>query len=125
MILLLQNLLTLKIILFSEKRNFLYKSLLAGGINPEDPDNPLDNKEHVLMAFFKNKLAAVLNTGWVKALIIVIFAAYLSGACYGVTKIKEGLERRKLSKNDSYSVVFFDREDEYYREFPYRIQVGI
>lgn len=99
--------------------------MLAGGINPEDPDNPLDNKEHVLMAFFKNKLAAVLNTGWVKALIIVIFAAYLSGACYGVTKIKEGLERRKLSKNDSYSVVFFDREDEYYREFPYRIQVGI
>lgn len=37
--------------------------------------------------------------------------------------MKEGLERRKLSKDDSYSVKFFDLEDEFYREFPYRIQV--
>lgn len=45
------------------------------------------------------------------------------GAGYGLTQIKEGLERRKLSKDDSYSVKFFDLEDEFYREFPYRIQV--
>lgn len=37
--------------------------------------------------------------------------------------MREGLERRKLSRSDSYSVEFFDREDKYYREFPYRIQV--
>uniref|UniRef100_A0A182VL42 SSD domain-containing protein n=1 Tax=Anopheles merus TaxID=30066 RepID=A0A182VL42_ANOME len=49
--------------------------------------------------------------------------AIKGGACFGLTKIKEGLERRKLSKADSYSVKFFDLEDEYYREFPYRIQV--
>lgn len=75
------------------------------------------------MAFFKNKLAGLINIGWVKFIIIVIFAFYLAGACYGLTQIKEGLERRKLSKEDSYSVRFFDLEDEYYREFPYRIQV--
>lgn len=67
--------------------------------------------------------ARFINNRWVKAIIIMIFAAYLSGACYGLTQIKEGLERRKLSKADSYSVKFFDLEDEYYREFPYRIQV--
>lgn len=42
-----------------------------------------------------------------------------------MTQIEEGLERRKVAKNDSYAIEFFDREDDYYREFPYRIQVVI
>ncbi|CAD7011709.1 unnamed protein product [Ceratitis capitata] len=108
-----------------EKRNFLYKAIMAGGINRDDPDNPIDNKDHMFMAFFKDHLAAVINNKWCKMLIILIFATYLAGACYGLTQIKEGLERRKLSKADSYSVEFFDREDEFYREFPYRMQVII
>lgn len=45
------------------------------------------------------------------------------GACYGITTLQEGLQRRKLSRADSYSVEFYDREDYYFREFPYRIQV--
>lgn len=109
--------------IFTEKRNFLYKAIMAGGINRDDPENPIDNKDHMFMAFFKDHLAAVINNKWCKVLIILTFATYLAGACYGVTQIKEGLERRKLSKADSYSVEFFDREDEYYREFPYRMQV--
>lgn len=97
---------------------------MAGGIDHNDPDNPIDNKDHMLMAFFKDKLAAVINNKWCKIIIILAFATYLAGACYGVTQIKEGLERRKLSREDSYSVEFFDREDDYYREFPYRMQVS-
>lgn len=96
---------------------------MAGGIDPNDPDNPIDNKDHMLMAFFKDKLATVINNKWCKLIIILAFASYLVGACYGITQIKEGLERRKLSREDSYSVEFFDREDDYYREFPYRMQV--
>lgn len=76
------------------------------------------------MAFFKTHVASLLNKGWMKALVILVFGGYLLGACFGLTNIKEGLERRKLSKADSYSVEFFDREDDYYREFPYRIQVS-
>lgn len=110
---------------FAEKRSWFYKKFLAGGINRDDPDNVMDNKEHMFMAFFRDHVARILNMGWIKALVILVFAAYLAGACYGLTKIKEGLERRKLSKEDSYSVKFFDLEDEYYREFPYRIQVSI
>lgn len=96
---------------------------MSGGINRDDPDNPVDNKDHILMRFFRNKMAAVINNNWCKIVIILIFGTYLAGACYGITQIKEGLERRKLSRSDSYSVVFFDREDDYYREFPYRMQV--
>lgn len=75
------------------------------------------------MAFFKNKVARIVNNGYMKVVILLVFVLYLCGAIYGVTQIKEGLERRKLSKEDSYSVKFFDLEDEYYREFPYRMQV--
>lgn len=98
---------------------------MSGGINREDPDNPIDNKDHILMKFFKNNLSAIINNNWCKFLIILIFGAYLAGACYGITQIKEGLERRKLSRSDSYSVEFFDREDDYYREFPYRMQASV
>lgn len=77
------------------------------------------------MKFFRTTMADVLNNGAVKAFVIIVFLAYLAGAGYGVTNLNEGLERRKLSKVDSYSVEFFDREDLYYREFPYRIQVFI
>lgn len=96
---------------------------MSGGVNPEDPDNPIDNKEHCIMAFFRDNVSTIINNPWGKTFIILIFLAYLGGACYGVTQIKEGLERRKLSRADSYSVEFFDREDDFYREFPYRIQV--
>lgn len=76
-----------------------------------------------MMAFFRDHVANVVNNPWMKALILLGFIVYLLGAGYGVTQIREGLERRKLSKADSYSVKFFDLEDEYYREFPYRMQL--
>ncbi|XP_013119437.1 patched domain-containing protein 3 [Stomoxys calcitrans] len=108
-----------------EKRNIFYRAIMSGGINRDDPDNPIDNKDHVLMKFFRTNLSAIINNNWCKLLIILIFGTYLAGACYGITQIKEGLERRKLSRADSYSVEFFDREDEFYREFPYRMQLII
>lgn len=95
----------------------------TGGINRNDPDNPIDNREHTGMVFFRNFVASIVNNTFCKFLILLIFGIYLAGAFYGITTIKEGLERRKLSKEDSYSVKFFDLEDEYYREFPYRMQV--
>lgn len=98
--------------------------MCTGGVDPDDPDNPLDNQEHGLMVFFRDYLAAFINNSFVKAMIILIFAVYLVGAGYGITQIQEGLERRKIARADSYSIEFFDREDLYYREFPYRIQVS-
>lgn len=53
----------------------------------------------------------------------MVFLMYLLVACWGCTMVKEGLERRRLSRYDSYSVEFYDLEDMYFREYPYRIQV--
>ncbi|XP_072944049.1 patched domain-containing protein 3 isoform X1 [Epargyreus clarus] len=108
-----------------EEKSWFYRIFCSGGIDHADPDNPIDNKEHCIMAFFRTTMADLLNNPLVKTLVIIVFICYLAGAGYGVTNLKEGLERRKLSKIDSYSVEFFDREDLYYREFPYRIQVVI
>ncbi|XP_015116458.1 patched domain-containing protein 3 [Diachasma alloeum] len=107
----------------SGHRSWLYRALCSGGVNREDPANPIDNPEHGCMTWFRDYLAAALNCRPVKALVLIIFAFYLAGAVYGVTQLKEGLDRRKLSKEDSYSITFYDREDLYFREFPYRIQV--
>nr|CAD7394216.1 unnamed protein product [Timema cristinae] len=130
-------------------RSWMYRIFCSGGVDPDDPNNPLDNPEHGLMVFFRDSVADVLNKWPVKVLVIAVFAVYLAGAGYGVNQLanalgvlsstaedgeievrisvgmKEGLERRKLSRADSYSVEFYDREDFYFREFPYRIQVVI
>lgn len=67
------------IFLSTEKRSWFYKKFVSGGIDHNSPDNELDNKEHVLMKFFRDNVAAVINKGWVKALIIIIFGAYIAG----------------------------------------------
>lgn len=54
----------------------------------------------------------------------VAFFIYLSVALYGVLHLKEGLERHKLARFDSYSIKFYDLEDAYFREYPYRINVS-
>lgn len=56
-------------------------------------------------------------------MVLTVFFAYIGGAIYGLTTLQEGLQRRKLSRADSYSIEFYDREDFYFREFPYRMQV--
>lgn len=77
------------------------------------------------MAWFRDGLGNALNKWPVKVLVILVFLAYLGGAGYGVSRIQEGLQRKKLSKPDSYSIEFYEREDYYFREYPYRIQVRI
>lgn len=106
--------------MFSENKNWFYRAFCSGGVDHNDIDNPLDNTEHGVMVFFRDYFAKCLNNTLVKVLIIFVFGAYLLGAGYGVTQIEEGLERRKVAKKDSYAIEFFDREDDYYREFPYR-----
>ncbi|XP_017764306.1 PREDICTED: patched domain-containing protein 3 [Eufriesea mexicana] len=109
----------------SMNRSWFYRALCTGGVDPDDPYNPTDNPEHGCMSWFRDYLAAALNCRPVKVIIILIFACYLAGALYGLTTLQEGLDRRKLSKNDSYSIAFYDRQDYYFREFPYRIQVVV
>ncbi|KAL7301622.1 hypothetical protein TKK_0005631 [Trichogramma kaykai] len=109
----------------SSQRSWFYRLFCSGGVNNDDPNNPIDNTEHGCMKWFRDYLGAALNNMKIKYLVLITFGVYLVGAIYGLTNINEGLDRRKLSKKDSYSIVFYDREEHYFREYPYRIQVMI
>ena len=45
---------------------------------------------------------------------LIIFTAYLVVAIWGITSLKEGLEKRNTVNFDSYSIPFFDADDKYY-----------
>ena len=46
-----------------------------------------------------------------KVLVLTFFCAYIGVACWGVTSIREGLEKRNTANYDSYSVEFYDMDD--------------
>lgn len=77
------------------------------------------------MIFFRDVIAASLNKTSIKILVLLVFCVYLAVGVWGCTMLKEGLDRRKLSRDDSYSVQFYDYEDRFFREYPYRIQVVV
>ena len=37
----------------AQDKSWLYRSFMTGGINPSDPNNPMDNKDHVIMVLFR------------------------------------------------------------------------
>ena len=108
-----------------EKKSWLFIIMCTGGRDPVDPDNPIDNQEHSMMIFFRDVVADGLNKPLIKVLVIFSFLIYLLIGIYGCTQVREGLDRRKLSRDDSYSVKYYDYEDRFFREYPYRIQVVI
>lgn len=106
-------------------KGFFYNVFCTGGINKEDPFNPKDNKENAMMAFFRDVIGSWLNKPYAKAIVLTCFIGYLGVAGWGVTQLKEGLEKKRLSRFDSYSVDFYDIEDKYFREYPFRINVVV
>ena len=110
--------------IISVSKGFLYNIFCSGGINKDDPFNPKDNKENGMMAFFRDVIGNWLCKPYAKAIVLICFLGYLSVASWGVTQLKEGLEKKRLSRFDSYSVDFYDVEDKYFREYPFRINVS-
>ena len=86
--------------------------------------NPKDNRENGVMAFFRDRWGPMLNNGWTKFLVMLVFFGYLAVSSYGVSNLREGLERSKLSRFDSYSVKYYETDDKYFREYPYRVNVS-
>ncbi|CAG0923997.1 unnamed protein product, partial [Notodromas monacha] len=106
-------------------RSIVYRLFCAGGISRVDPKNKKDNADHCIMKFFGNQWSRLLNIPAIKVLVIMVFLAYLAMALFGLQKLQEGLERKRLSRDDSYSVQFYNMEEEYFRQFPYKVQVVI
>ncbi|XP_022645882.1 patched domain-containing protein 3-like [Varroa jacobsoni] len=100
-----------------------FKVLCSGGLNPNDPKNPKDNQEHILMVFFRDTWGAVLSKGYVKVMVIACFLVYIAFGIAGCCQLKEGLERYKLATDYSYAKTFFNIDDKFFRKYPYRVQI--
>lgn len=97
---------------------------LSGGINPDDPDNKIDNKDHAGMAFFRDTFGVLLGKGWVKAIVLVVYVVYIVVACWGVSNIREGLEKKNTANYDSYSVDYYEADSRYFKEYSFVISVA-
>ncbi|XP_043198060.1 patched domain-containing protein 3-like [Amphibalanus amphitrite] len=104
-------------------RSRLYRLFCTGGRPSSEPWRESDNNEHGVMHFFKYTFARILNMPKVKALVMVLFATYLGGAVYGCLQVQEGLDKRRLARQDSYSHKFFVDQAKYFQDLPYRVQV--
>ncbi|CAG0887174.1 unnamed protein product [Cyprideis torosa] len=110
----------------AHNHSLLYRVLCAGGISTTKPYEVEDNKDHAVMLFCRNVIAKNLNKVFFKVLVLLVFALYISVALWGlITHSKEGLERSRLSREDSYSVAYYNVEEKYFRRYPYRVQVVI
>lgn len=108
-----------------DELGWLYTVFLQGGTSRRNPFNLRDCKDGKLMVFFRDSVAPMLKNKWNKTLIILVFLAYLGVSVYGILNMKEGLERSKLVGDYSYSLPFFQLEDLYFRNNPYRLQIMI
>ncbi|XP_076361930.1 patched domain-containing protein 3-like [Tachypleus tridentatus] len=109
----------------AKNRGFFFRICCTGGINDKDPENLDDKSDIVLMSFFRDGVGGILTRFPVKLIVIFIFMGYLAVGLWGCTMVKEGLERHKLSRFDSYSVLFYALDDKYFRKHPYRIQIVV
>ncbi|OQR72744.1 patched domain-containing protein 3-like [Tropilaelaps mercedesae] len=107
----------------AKDKSWWFKLLCTGGINPNDPKNPEDNEEHILMVFFRDWWGGILSKGWVKVTVIACFFIYITIGVAGCLRLKEGLERYKLATDYSYAKTFFNVDDHFFRKYPYRVQV--
>ena len=69
---------------------------------------------HNFLSSIRDKLGYALSLKWVKSIVLMMFTAYLVVAIWGITNLKEGLEKRNTVNFDSYSIPFFDADDKYY-----------
>jgi len=109
----------------STNRGWFYRLFCAGGKNPVDPYNPQDNGEHAAMVWLRDNLGYALGLKWVKSLVLIVFTAYIVVSIWGITRLKEGLEKRNTVNYDSYSVAYYDAEDKYYLDYRYIINVVV
>jgi len=47
------------------------------------------------------------------------------GSTFFIFPLRQGFERRKLARDDSYVVSYYDKEDAFFRQNPFRFQIVI
>ncbi|XP_013410296.1 patched domain-containing protein 3-like [Lingula anatina] len=108
----------------AEKQNKAYWFFCASGtpkvVRERDDLNP-----HFLMMFFRDYYAKLISFTPTKIIVLLCYGAYLTGAIWGCTKVKEGIEFKTFAADDSQTVVFYESEEEFFSHFGPKIQIII
>ncbi|XP_071744298.1 patched domain-containing protein 3 [Lepeophtheirus salmonis] len=74
--------------------------------------------------FYESTLPNILNKVYAKVIVIALYLTYLTSFILIIlNNTKEGLDRSKLSRYDSFLSSYYKAEDNYFRQNPYRFQV--
>ncbi|XP_067285582.1 patched domain-containing protein 3-like isoform X2 [Pseudorasbora parva] len=68
-------------------------------------------------SFFKHYYGPFLTRAWVKTIVCLIYAGYLSVSIFGCFQMQEGLDVKNLATDGSYVGSYYDKEDEYFSAF--------
>ncbi|XP_053913875.1 patched domain-containing protein 3-like [Cuculus canorus] len=103
-------------------KSCLYNACCVGNCSRQSPQ---PESEHPMSIFFKKYYGPFLINKWVKLLVVVLYGAYLGGSIYGCTQIREGIDLRNLTSDDSYVIKYYDDDDTYFSEYGPRVMVII
>ncbi|KAI8479819.1 Patched domain-containing protein 3 [Branchiostoma belcheri] len=79
-----------------------------------DGNGEYHGSDHAIMVFFRKYFGPVITKWWVKAIVLLIYGAYLGCAIWGCTQVRQGIRLSRLAPDDSFVVDFFDKQDQYY-----------
>ncbi|XP_069770643.1 patched domain-containing protein 3-like [Narcine bancroftii] len=81
--------------------------------------------EHAAYFFFKEHYGPFLTNGWTKAGVVLLYLGYLAASIYGCLQLKEGIDLRNLSFDDSYVIKFYDSESDFFSVYGPRVMVTV
>ncbi len=69
-------------------------------------------------------LGRFLASGWGQVAVAAVFVVYVVVSANGVTQLRDGLDRRKMLHDASYASSYYVLEEDYFRNYQYRLQVA-
>jgi len=109
--------------MLSDGKSKMYKLFMTGGIDKSDPTNSKNLSENGTMVWFQTTFSNYLLKPLVQVFVIAVFLGYIAVSIYGVTTLEKGLHMKYLYPPDTPMYIFFDKEEAYFQNYPYRVQV--
>ena len=95
-----------------------------GGLDKKDPENCTGNRENSSMVFFRDSFAPFLNKLSVKIAVLLLYTGYALFSAWALTTLRTENDWRRGVRRDSYAMDFYNAEEQFFKEFSFRISVS-
>ncbi|UYV60850.1 daf-6 [Cordylochernes scorpioides] len=116
---------TVKPLSLADEDGRAYRLCCTGGTDPQNPDDPRDNREHVAMVFCRDVLGSWLSSTLGKILVLLSYVAFLGLAVFGFFRITEGMRLDDNFGQGTYPYRFMELDQRYFYKFAFRYQLII